>query len=208
MNIHSFRYRLDPTEEQTMLLRQFAGVCRLVYNLGLEQRRDFYRQFRRSMGTRLSYVAQAAELTALRKEFNWIADVYVSCQQQALRDLDQAYQNFFAGRAQYPKPRRKGTNDSFRFPGREVETKRLNARWSAVRLPKIGWVKFRDTRLRQGMVKNVTVSPDALGWHISFACALELPAPQPSMLPRSALTEASPTWRCFRPERPFLCPRR
>ncbi len=33
------------------------------------------------------------------------------------------------------------------------------------------------------MVKNVTVSPDALGWHISFACELELPTPQQSMLP-------------------------
>ena len=61
----------------------------------------------------------------------------MSCQQQALRDLDRAFQNFFVGRTAFPRPRKRSVNDTFRFPGREVETKMLNAKWSAVRLPKI-----------------------------------------------------------------------
>jgi putative transposase len=183
MNLRGFRYRLAPKGDEEILFRQFAGVCSLIYNLALEQRRDFHRQFQAKTGTILGYVAQAFELTALRNEFDWIARVYVSCQQQALRDLDRAYRNFFAGRAGYPTPRRKGLHKSFRFPGREIETKRLNARWSAVRLPKIGWVKYRDTRPLQGLVTNATVSCDALGWHISFTCEIEAPSPQPSLLP-------------------------
>ena len=82
----------------------------------------------------LNYVARARQLTDLRAEFDWIKAVYVSCQQQALRDLDRAFANFFAGRARYPTPRKRGVNDAFRFPGREVETRRLNTKWSAVRL--------------------------------------------------------------------------
>jgi putative transposase len=183
MNARGFRYRLEATAEQEELFRRFAGVCRLVYNLALEQRRDFYRQYERAKGKRLTYVAQAAELTQLRVEVDWISAVYVSCQQQALRDLDRAYQNFFARRAGYPTPRRKGQHDSFRFPGREIETRRLNAKWSAVRLPKIGWVKYRDTRPIGGVLKNVTVSHDALGWHVSFACAIETAAQPVSTLP-------------------------
>ena len=58
-------------------------------------------------------------------------------------------------------------DDAFRFPGREVEARRLNAKWSAVRLPKIGCVP-PDTRPMRGTLKNVTVNRDALGWHISF----------------------------------------
>ena len=116
-------------------------------------------------------------MTALRTEYDWIAAVSQTCQHQALRDLDKAFANFFAGRAKYPTPHRKGVNDSFRFQGREVETKRLNAQWSAVWLPKIGWVKFRDTRPMRGVCKNATVSPHALGWHISFACEIEHVAP-------------------------------
>lgn len=177
MILRGFRYKLAPTREEESLFRQFAGVCRLVYNLALEQRRDWWRSFERETGRKLNYVAQARELTALRAEFDWIAAVSQTCQQQALRDLDKAFANFYAGRASYPLPRRKGVNDAFRFQGREIETKRLNARWSAVRLPKIGWVKFRDTRPMRGDVKNVTVSLDALGWHVSFACEIEQFAP-------------------------------
>ena len=90
-----------------------------------------------------------------------------------MRDLEKAFGNFFKGRAGYPSPRKKGINDTFRFQGREVELKKLNRKWSAVRLPKIGWVKLRATRPVRGTVKNVTVSSDALGWHVSFACAVE-----------------------------------
>lgn len=167
------RYKLAPTVEQEALFRQFAGVCRLVYNLALEQRRDWWRHYEANTASRLNYVTQARELTALRAQYDWIEAVSQTCQQQALRDLDKAYANFFKGIARYPTPRRKGVNDTFRFQGREVEVRKLNGKRSAVRLPKIGWVKFRDTRPLRGTVKNVTVTLDALGWHVSFACEIE-----------------------------------
>ncbi|MHB2205102.1 RNA-guided endonuclease InsQ/TnpB family protein [Methylobacterium sp. CM6257] len=174
MIARGFRYKLEPQPEQETLFRQFAGVCRLVYNLALEQRATWGRKHR------LGYVAQAADLTKLRAEFDWLRAVYVSCQQQALRDLDRAFQNFFAGRASFPQPRRRGVDDRFRFPGREVAVKRLNGKWSAVRLPKIGWVKFRDTRPMRGDLRNVTVRLDASGWHIAFTRAIAHDAPAPS----------------------------
>lgn len=178
MILRGFRYKLKPSIEQEGLFRQFSGVCRLVYNLALEQRRDWWRHYEGKTGAKLNYAAQARELTALRSQYDWIAAVSQTCQQQALRDLDKAYGNFFAGRAAYPSPRRKGVNDSFRFQGRECEVRRLNGKWSAVRLPKIGWVKFRDTRhMASGVLKNITVSLDALGWHVSFVREMEHIAP-------------------------------
>ncbi|MBZ9759437.1 transposase [Mesorhizobium sp. CA8] len=167
MILRGFRYKLVPAPEQEALFRQFAGVCRLVYNLALEQRQVWGRSHR------IGYIQQAVDLTRLRAEYDWIAAVSQTCQQQALRDLDKAFANFFKGVARYPTSRCKGVNDSFRFQGREVNVKRLNGKWSAVRLPKIGWVKFRDTRPMRGTLKNVTVSVDALGWHISFAREIE-----------------------------------
>ncbi len=179
MIARGFRFKLDPTPEQEALFRQFAGVCRLVYNRALEQRRDWWRNYAREIGSKLNYVAQARQLTNLRAEFDWIRAVYVSCQQQALRDLDRAFANFSAGHACYPTPRKKGINDTFRFPGREIETHRLSGgKWSEVRLPKIGWVKFRETRPIRGDIQNVTVSGSADGWHVSFACEIEHEAPE------------------------------
>src|SRR5215208_8109579 len=120
MIARGFRFKLGPTPEQEALFRQFAGVCRLIYNLALEQRQHWWQRYERETGQRLNYVAQARQLTDLRAEFDWLRAVYVSCQQQALRDLDRAFANFFAGRARYPSPRRRGRDDTFRFPGREV----------------------------------------------------------------------------------------
>lgn len=36
-------------------------------------------------------------------------------QPQALRDLDIAYQRFFRGEVRYPRPRRRGEDDSVRY---------------------------------------------------------------------------------------------
>jgi putative transposase len=164
MIFRGFRYKLQPSLEQESLFRQFVGVCRLVYNLALEQRRDWWRQFEQETGRPLNHVPPARELTVLRAEYDWITAVSQTCQRQALSDLDQAFANFFRGIARYPSPRKRGINDAFRFQGREVETTPLSGKWSALRLPKIGWVKFRNTR---------RMALDATGWHVSFACAIE-----------------------------------
>lgn len=173
-----YKFRLYATDEQEALFGQFAGVCRLVYNLGLEQRRDWWRQYRDNTGVNISVVSQCRELTELRAEFDWIWAVSVDCEQCALRDLDRAFQNFFAGRADYPTPRKRGINNSFRFNGRECPWRELNAKWAVVRLPKIGEVRFRLTRAIPGTVKNVTITGDALGWHVVFSCEIDHATPQ------------------------------
>ena len=173
-----YRFLLKPTAAQERQFRLFSGVCRLIYNLALEQRRDFHRQFRRSTGNAISYGSQARELTELRAQYDWIRAVSQTAQQQALRDLDTAFRRFFEGVAEYPRPRRKGVNDAFRFQGREVSVSRLNRSWGSVRLPKIGAVRFRWTREVPNTVKNVTVSRDVLGWHVSFSAEIEIEVPR------------------------------
>lgn len=168
-----YRFLLSPTPAQGDAFAHHAGVCRLIYNIALEQRRDHHRQFKRSTGSGISFASQCRELTQIRAEFEWIGAVTQTCQQQALRDLDRAYQNFFAGVSAYPTPRKKGINDSFRFLGREVRFQRLNKSWGLVKLPKIGKVRFRWTRDIPGKLKNATISLDPLGWYISFATESE-----------------------------------
>lgn len=172
------KFRLYADDGQEVLFGQYAGVCRLVDNLALEQRRDWWRPHRANTGHAISYAAQCRELTALRAEVDWIAAVSVIPQQQALRDLDKAFGNFFAGRADYPTPRKRGINDSFRFSGRDCEWRKLNAKWGVVRLPKIGAVKFRLTRAIPGTIRNVTVVHEALGWHVVFSVEVEHEAPR------------------------------
>ena len=125
----------------------------------------------------LSYRSQAAELTDLRREFPFLAESSQTAQQQALRDLDRAFDRFFAGAAGYPKSRKRGVDDSARIQGRECRVRKLNAKWSEVSIPKIGWLRFRSTRPILGNLLNVTLSCSAVdGWHLSFAFELSLPA--------------------------------
>jgi putative transposase len=179
-------YRLKPTPEQEVLLGQTVGVVRLVYNLALEQRRTFgglpYGGGKpRYFGSK----GLSAELSALRRDYDWIGAVSQTAQNQALVDLDKAYENFFKGRAGYPSPRKRGRNDGFRHVGREVAVRRLNSKWSEVKIPKMGWIRYRDTRpLRPGAdgeikICNATIRRVAGGgWEISIATRSEI-AEQP-----------------------------
>lgn len=62
----AYRYRLCPSDAQASLMAQFAGVTRYVYNLALEQRSGWHRQFKAANGTGISFPSQCRELTALR----------------------------------------------------------------------------------------------------------------------------------------------
>lgn len=173
----AFRFRLAPTEAQAALLDQWAGATRFVYNLCLEQRRDFWRQYRSATGGSLNFATQGREVTALRQQVDWLRDVPSGALTQALRDLDKAFANFFSGRARFPGFRARGRNDSFRVQAKETAVSRINDRWSVVRVPKVGWIKFRNTRLIEGRLLSVTLIRDALGWHVCFACEIEHAAP-------------------------------
>ena len=173
----AFRYRLYPTPEQAERLSQFVGATRFVYNLALEQRTTFGRR-----GRSFNFVSQGREVTTLRREVDWIAAVPSTALTQALRDLDKAFASFFAGRARCPTPRRKDINDSFRCQAKDLGFRRLSRRWSALRVPNLGWVKLRDTRPLVGRRLNVTISHGAAGWFASFACEIEHEA-APSTLP-------------------------
>lgn len=177
--IRAYRFRLYPSADQAEVLRKWIGTTRFVFNLALEQRRDFWRQYHRVTGRHISRFSQINELTALRQAADWIADCPRDALEAAISELDRAFQAFFAGRAGYPSPRRRDQNCGFQSRSREVPVRRLNAKWAVARIPKLGEVRFRITREIKGSVKTVTVREDADGWSISFGAAATAVEPTP-----------------------------
>ena len=170
---------LYPTPGQAAQMAQIAGACRFVYNLALEQRRDWYRP-----GRKFNFASQCREVTQLRAEVDWLKAVPVHTLQQALRDLDRAYQNWWAGRAQAPTPRQKGLNDSFRFPDPvSLVVERTGASSGRVKLPKLGWVRLRGWKALPGAICTITVSRQAGQWFAAVQCEREIAEPAPSTLP-------------------------
>jgi len=167
------RYRLQLTRAQERQAGRIAGCCRAVWNAALEQRRVAWRM----SGRRVWALEQMAELPDLKRGegLGWLReDGIAQSLQQTLRDLDVAYRRYFAGLSERPRFKRKGRGESFRLPqGRDLAVHKLNRRWAEVRIPKLGWCRFRLARPLGGQIRHATVSRDALGWHISFCVALD-----------------------------------
>jgi transposase len=168
------RYRLYPNAAQETALLEACGHARFVWNLGLEQRS----MWRRGRGPTPGYNAQAAQLTQARAENAWLAAGSQTVQQQALRDLDRAFADFFAGTHRYPTWRKAGIHEGFRIVGAQaLRVRQDNRRWSGVLVPKVGWVRFRRSRSLPD-ARSYRITRDRAGrWHIAFAA---VPAPIPA----------------------------
>ncbi|HEX7163828.1 MAG TPA: transposase, partial [Trebonia sp.] len=115
-----------------------------------------------------------------RTEHPWLAEGSQTVQQQALRDFAQAMTNFFHGDCGRPAWRKAGHHEGFRVTGqrgKQWDVRRLNRKGAAVKIPKVGWVRFRLSRPLPKGVKSFRVTLDRAGrWHVAFAA---IPAPVP-----------------------------
>jgi len=176
------KYRLYPTPEQAARLAGWGHTCRAVWNLALEQRRFVWEQRRCAMRAR----EQNGHLTQARAEIEWLTDLPAQSAQQVLVDLDRAYDNWWNPDhpAEAPKLKKRRAALSVSFPGQAVEVRKLNRHWAEVRLPKIGWVRFRPSRPLGGILRNATVSVNGAGtWHVSFGVAVGRKPAVPNGLP-------------------------
>jgi putative transposase len=164
LRLQAYKFALMPDGTQARSMRQFAGACRFVWNKALALQKDNH-----SAGLPFqNYVAQAKALTAWRNcaDTSWLGDAPVHAQQQALKDLERAYKNFFAKRAAFPRfKKRSDVAASFRFPdAKQFKLDQGNARMF---LPKLGWVRYRKSRDILGTAKNITVSHHCGKWYAS-----------------------------------------
>lgn len=171
--LQAYRFELKPNGEQQRLMRRFAGSCRHVYNkaLALQQARHEAGQMK------LGYAALCKALTEWKAgpETLWLNETPSQALQQALKNLERAYKNFFEKRADFPRFKKKGQSDSFRYP-QGVKIDQGNSR---VFLPKLGWLRYRNSRDVLGEVKNVTVSQSCGKWFVSIQTEREVDQPLP-----------------------------
>ena len=172
----AFKYELKPTGEQQRNLRRYAGSCRFVYNKALALQQANHAAGEKFIG----YVAMAANLPVWKREAGqtWLKDSPSQALQHALKDLDKAYQNFFAKRADFPRFKRKGSGNNFRYP--DPKQIKLDQRNNRLFLPKLGWIRYRNSREVLGELRNVTVSGKGGKWFVSIQTQREVEQPTPT----------------------------
>ncbi len=157
---------------------EHCGHARFVWNLAVEQESSY----RPGRGRMPGLAERCRQLTEARAEFEWLRAGSVTVQQQALKDHAQAMANFFGGAKRRPKWRKAGRDEGFRIVGvrgRAWDVRRVSRNVGEVRVPKVGWVRFRWSRNVPEDVKSYRVTRDTSGrWHVAFAAIPEpIPAP-------------------------------
>ena len=158
--LKAYKYRLYPNKEQEILINKTLGCTRFVYNYYLNKRKEMYENDK----TTFTYNMCSKDLTQLKKELIWLKEVDKFPLQQTLKDLDQAYKNFFRRVKQgndkvgFPKFKSKKNNkNSYRtqFTNNNIKIDFEN---NKIMLPKIKWIKFANSREFTGKIKNATIS--------------------------------------------------
>jgi len=110
----AFKFQLQPNGAQERNMRRFAGACRFVYNEALALQKARYERGERKLG----YTGLCELLTEWRNsaEKPWLRDAPTHPLQAGAERLERAYGNFFAQRAGFPKFKKRGPHDSFRYP--------------------------------------------------------------------------------------------
>ena len=161
-----FKFRIYPNKAQQSLINRTLGCCRFVFNHFLAIRRDEWTANHKSIG----YVQTATMLTDLKKneDFSWLKEADSMALQEALRNLDTAYQNFFQRRAKYPRFKSKHQHSqSYRTRNQSNGIRIIG---NKIKLPKIGEVKAKLSRTFEGRILNATVTRAASGKYFVSLC--------------------------------------
>jgi putative transposase len=156
--LRAYKYRLYPDKKQEELISKTIGCCRFVYNYYLNKKIELYKTEEKS----INYNACANDLKNLKKEHKWLKEVDSISLQQSLKDLDTAYQNFFRriknGDKQVGFPKFKSKKN----PKQSYRTQNVNNNIciidNKIKLPKLGLVRFANSRKFEGKIKSCTIS--------------------------------------------------
>lgn len=163
----AYSFRITPNKEQKEIINKNIGCVRFVFNHFLAQSKD---------DKYLSYSKFATQLPKLKKEYNWLREVDSISLQQSLKDLDKAFKRFFKGLGGFPKFKSKKNNkQSYRTQcfKRSSGIESIEIKNNKIKLPKLGWVKFKKSREVTGKIQNVTIRKSKANKYYISVCVQE-----------------------------------
>ena len=161
--LKAFKYRLNPTASQAELINKHIGCARFVYNNALAFKQSEYAKDK----TNHSWYNLVKRLPDLKKENEWLKEVNSQSLQQSIVNMNTAFENFFKGRADFPKFKKKGKGkQSFNIP----QSIKLDN--GELMIPKFkAGIKIVLHRPIKGEIKQATISRTPTGkYFVSILC--------------------------------------
>ncbi|MBD2014707.1 transposase [Microcoleus sp. FACHB-53] len=189
----TYEFKLKPTQAQIAIFEDWLEQCRRVYNYALAERKDWFKSRSCQINAcslqseyiipadskRPTYASQCKGLTEARRRIPALNAVQVHVLQQTLKRLEQAFVSMWELSTGFPRFKKVGAMRSFVFPQMGVNP----IQNGAVKLPKIGWVKFRQSRSipNGATLKQLRIVAKASGWYAMLA--LQWDAQIPDVMP-------------------------
>lgn len=170
----AYKYRIYPSTEQQQLIKRMFGCCRFVFNHFLGAWNQSYAE----TGRGLSYQTCAIQLPSLKVQYDWLKEVDSIALQTAIRHVADSFDRFFKKQNQAPRLK------SRKHPVQSYTTKFTNGNIAIesnrLKLPKLGWMRFANSRRLDGRILSATVRKNASGkFFVSLVCEVDkTPLPQ------------------------------
>ena len=167
--LRAHKIALAPNNAQATHLARACGVARFAYNWALAEWTRQYEAWKADNSLpKPNQMALRRQLNAIkRSEFPWMLEVTKCAPQLAIMQLGEAFRNFFAKRAKYPKFRRKGIHDRF-----SISNDQFQIEGRRIRIPNLGWVRMREALRFRGKIVSATISRVADRWFASICVSV------------------------------------
>ena len=165
MHTLSHKIELQANNKQATYFAKACGVARVAYNWGLSEWEKMYKA-----GEKPNECMLRKKLNAIKKEqFPWMSEVTKCAPQLAIKDdLASAFKRFFNKQGGYPKFRRKDVRERF-----HISNDQFDVKGDSIRVPRLGWVRMRESLRFDGKVLSATISRTANKWFVSITVEVE-----------------------------------
>ena len=158
--LKAYKYRLYPNKQQIEQIQKTFGCCRFVYNQTLAYRKELYETKKESI-SRID--CNNWKNKFLKVQYEWLKEIDKFALDNAVINMDSAYQKFFKEHNGYPKFKSKRNNKkSYKtnYTNKNIE---VSFEKNKIKLPKLKWVKTKVHREFTGKIKSATISQGPSG---------------------------------------------
>ncbi len=150
----ALKVRLYPENDQEIFLNAQFGAVRFAWNKALAIKNHYYKYHNQNLKPSKD-IKPLLSIAKNHDKYSWLKDYDSLALQQAVINLNKAFNNFFAKRAGFPRFKKRNGKQSSYHTGGGISVDYDN---STITIPKIGEIKAKLHRLMDGKLTSITVS--------------------------------------------------
>lgn len=170
--LKSYKTEINPTQEQKQIINRTIGVCRFVYNFFLAHNKEIYETEKRFVSGMDFSKWLNNNFVPDNPDYKWIKEVSSKSVKQSIMNAEKAYKNFFKGKSNFPKFKKKNKSDVKMYFVKTDSKAMIQCERHRIKIPTLGWVQLKEngyipTNSNTHIIKSGSVSCKAGRYYVS-----------------------------------------